>query len=450
VARHLVTWAFLATWGIAVVGQGGQGGQGTTPRDPFAFFQPPVSLTSTDRRALDAGRPIVRTLSASAGEVVVFSAARVDVDGARLVAWVRRIEELKRGTLVPAIGRFSDPPQIADLAALELEPDELDDLRRCRPRDCALKLHGEELATLAARAQLRTQAGRAATNAAYREALLARAQQYLASGLATTPPYVDGSTPVIQDREFAAVANRSTFLEQVPGLVEYLRRYPNGRFPRGESFLYWSKERLGGKPVVSITHVVVSQWSGGSLPEAIVAAKQVYASHYMTGSLAVTTILAGGTGERFLAYLNRSRVDILDGFLGGLVRRVMERRLREDAAIVVDHLRRRLQSGEPPAMTDQHFMGRAPRAARELLTESRRRTAPATITAAAPARRLAGLPAFGLRGRDEWQEDGFACVAGLPPCDTRGLDAPRSGRSTRSRQPICTAIRRRMSCEREK
>ena len=86
----------------------------------------------------------------------------------------------------------------------------------------------------------------------------------------------------------------------------------------------------------------------GPLPEAVVASRQVFATHYVTGSLALTAVVGGRNGTpRYLAYLNRSRVDVLDGFFGGLVRRVAERRLRNEAGQVVDGLRQRLAAGEP-------------------------------------------------------------------------------------------------------
>ena len=69
----------------------------------------------------------------------------------------------------------------------------------------------------------------------------------------------------------------------------------------------------------------------------------------MNGSLALTAVVGGRDGApRYLVYLNRSRVDLLDGLFGGLVRRVAERRLRNEAGQVVDALRRRLAAGEPP------------------------------------------------------------------------------------------------------
>ena len=79
--------------------------------DPFAFFQPSVTLSMDDRRQLDRGEPIARVLPGQDHEIAVFAAVRVDIDGDRLVAWMRRIEELKKSAYVLAIGRFSDPPR---------------------------------------------------------------------------------------------------------------------------------------------------------------------------------------------------------------------------------------------------------------------------------------------------------------------------------------------------
>src|SRR5262245_14288597 len=113
------------------------------PRDnPTAFFQPAVTLEPSERRRLDAGDVIVKVLPARGTESAIFSAARVsdDVDGDRLLAWVRRIAELKRSTHVPAIARFSQPPQLADLATLSLDDEDLEAIGKCRPKACDIKL----------------------------------------------------------------------------------------------------------------------------------------------------------------------------------------------------------------------------------------------------------------------------------------------------------------------
>ena len=53
-------------------------------------------------------------------------------------------------------------------------------------------------------------------------------------------------------------------------------------------------------------------------------------------------------GSNYLMYVNRSEMDMLRGLFGGIVRWVMERRLKAKAAKVLQGLKRRFESGEPP------------------------------------------------------------------------------------------------------
>ena len=47
-------------------------------------------------------------------------------------------------------------------------------------------------------------------------------------------------------------------------------------------------------------------------------------------------------------YVNRSQVDVLHGMFAGIIRWFMQRRLKAEAANVLQGLRRRLESGELP------------------------------------------------------------------------------------------------------
>jgi hypothetical protein len=53
-------------------------------------------------------------------------------------------------------------------------------------------------------------------------------------------------------------------------------------------------------------------------------------------------------GPNYLVYVNRSQVDVLHGMFAGIIRWFMQRRLKAEAANVLQGLRRRLESGEPP------------------------------------------------------------------------------------------------------
>jgi hypothetical protein len=318
--------------------------------DPFAFFQPSVVVDVDERRQLDRGKPIARVVPAKDLEVAIFAAVPVNISGDRLVAWMRRIEELKRSAYVLAIGRFSDPPRIEDLDRLALDDDELSEILACRPGHCSLKLSAAEITELQRAAAAAGNGWRPAVQQAFRAAVLVRVKLYLADGHAALAPYVDGSTAVWPATRFASVLGHSVFLtERLPQFAQHLSRYPRTPTPAVESFVYWSKERLATKAIVSATHVNILRSEAPGLPDALVAGKEIFATHYVNASLGITAIMRGEPGgSNYLVYVNRSEVDVLGSMFGGLVRWFLQRRLKAEAASVLEGLRRRLESGEPP------------------------------------------------------------------------------------------------------
>jgi hypothetical protein len=327
--------------------------------DPFVFFQPSVSITADERAQLDRGQPIARTLRGQDLEVAVLAAVPVNIDGDRLVAWMRRIEDLKKSSYVIAIGRFSDPPRLGDLADLTLDDEDVLAIRSCRPGSCRLKLSASEMT------ELQKVVGaegdwKPAVQDAFRQVVLERVRAYLANGHVAA--YDDQQNRVWPATRFASILDHSVFLtEHLPRLAEHLRSYPMTATPDVESFLYWSKERLTRKAIVSVTYVNIVRAHDPGLPEALVAGKQIFSTHYISASLGVTALLRGEPGaSNYLVYVNRSEVDMLHGMFGGIIRRFMERRLKAETANVLQRLRRRLESGEPPPRLTGGAMTRPP------------------------------------------------------------------------------------------
>jgi hypothetical protein len=316
--------------------------------DPMAFFRPSVAITIDERAQLDRGQSIARTLRGQDLEVAVLAAVPVNIDGDRLVAWMRRIEELKKSSYVVAIGRFSDPPRLEDLAGLTLDDEDVLEIRSCRPGSCGLKLSASEMTQLQKAATEATGDWKVAIQDAFRQAVLARVQAYLATGHVAA--YDDQQNPVWPATRFASILDHSRFLaEHVPRFAEDLRSYPSTIDPKTESFLYWSKERITRKAIISVTHVSIARGDEPGLPDALVAGKEILSTHYINASLGVTALMRGEPGgPNYLVYVNRSEVDMLHGKFGGIVRWFMQRRLKAEAANVLQGLRRRLESGEPP------------------------------------------------------------------------------------------------------
>jgi hypothetical protein len=277
----------------------------------FSMLDPTITLSDADRRNLDRGATVARTLRSGDGQVGVFAITRIDVQPATLIAHARAIESLKRSRFVTAIRRFSDPPRIEDLDELVLSPRERQAALECTVRKCLFKFTEAEIVTL--RAAVDGAVDReAALSVAFRRLVLARATAHHAVGVAGLPDIANRSTPV-------------------------------------ETFLYWAQETYGaGKPVVIVNHVGLFAPSLPGAP-AIVVSRQVFASHYMTGGQALTAITTDtATGAKYLVYVNRTGVDLLGGMLGPVKRAVLESRLKGDLPDIIQRLRAHLERTPPP------------------------------------------------------------------------------------------------------
>ena len=321
--------------------------------DPFAFFRPWILVTDSERLRLAGDDVVVRTLPVDDGHLAVFSAARLRAAPDRLVAWTRAIDELKRNPMVLALRRFSDPPMLDDLSGMTLDDSELDAIRKCEPGRCDVKLTASDMASLRGVIPDAGAEWKPAVQEEFRRLVLARVNLYSGSGLPALSPYADRPRAATPRDAFAALVARSPYLGRA--FPEFANLLVNAGVPPAnvaESFLYWSKERYGaGKNVITVTHVQILRPESAddpSLPKVLVAGKQIFSTHYTDSSLGLTTVVCEPEpGACYLVYLNRSRVDLLGGFFGGMRRAVMARRIESDTPGILREMRRRLEGGTP-------------------------------------------------------------------------------------------------------
>lgn len=338
---------------VAAVAAGVSAGGTDTPRtDPFAFFHPQVIVDASDRERLDRGEVVVRVLPSRDGQLSVFASSRLDAPAQALVTWTGAIAELKQSQFVLAVRRFSDPPVLEDLDRLALEEGDLEAIRRCRSGDCGVKLAANEIESL--RAAATGPEWRAAVQQEFRREVLNRVNAYRSDGLAGLPPYADRRDVLRPNDAFAAIVAGSPYLrDHLPGVGARLMDYPRVDGPAVDSFFYWSKEQYGtGKRVISVTHVEIVRPDAAGAPAVLVLGKEIFATHYRTGSLGVTAVVHDPVPDRrYLVYINRSQVDVLHGLFGSLKRQLIEGRLAAETAAVVRLVRGRLESGAPAALS---------------------------------------------------------------------------------------------------
>ena len=319
------------------------------PADPFALFGSAIRLTAADRRDLRAGRTIVQIVEQSEkSHVGVFVAARIDVTPSRFAERVRDSASLWKGQAVPATGTFSSPPAAGDVAAMELPPKDLDSLPGCRPGSCAVKLTAEEIRRLReviAREPARSQEQ---VQEEFRRIATERVRDYERGGLGALKPFHDHEESVDPAAVFARLLQEATAMRgQEPSVWAYLERHPHEPVPPGaRGHIYWLATDEPPRTTIQAMHVLVRLANGhaGTSPEVLAVSRQVFSTHYINGSLAITALLRDPSDPsvRYMAYLNRSAVDGLGGFLSGVKRFFIERRIRGAAKAAFERLKQRI------------------------------------------------------------------------------------------------------------
>jgi len=325
---------------------------------PFAFLEPTVRVSHADRARLDAGDVFARVLPADDGHIAFFAAARLKARPEALLEWTLAIDELKRGSMVLAVGRFSDPISDDDLDALALEPREIDALKHCRVNSCDFKLAAAEIESLRDALRRAGSEWRDAAQREFRRILIARVRLHQHSGLLALPPYADHGGRMSVGEAFSAMTARSPWLTRAfPDVVNSLLAPRRATSAAGDGFYYWSRDRYGsGKTVVTVTYVQLLR--SERIPQAMTVSTQLYASHYIDGALGVTAVVCdardpnpaeAGLHGCYLAYLNRTRVDLLGGLFGAFKRAVIEDRVESEGPALMREVTRRLEGRRPGA-----------------------------------------------------------------------------------------------------
>ncbi|HEV3141254.1 MAG TPA: hypothetical protein VGY57_12090 [Vicinamibacterales bacterium] len=296
--------------------------------DVSAVLSRDLHFSAAELADLERGKIVKHSIDAqAAGEVAVAGAVRIGAPKSAFVGRVRDIERFKRGPEIMQIGRFSDPPVRADLDRLTVDKDDFD-VRTCRVGHCDVRLPAAIIKRFQDEIDPKSPDVQRRTAELFKQVLLEEVIAYETGGPGRILSYDDGPKPIRPVEEFEGILGDEPALGALaPGLPRHLRFYPSGRLEGAEDFLYWSKEKFGPEPFITVTHVTIFC---GSSRTCVVATRDVYSSRYVDASLAVTVAtdsLADPT-RFYLVYANRSRASAMKGGLSGLRRSIVGRRAR--------------------------------------------------------------------------------------------------------------------------
>jgi hypothetical protein len=301
------------------------------------FLTAHLSLAPAELARLDQGAVITSYLDArDRREVGVTGAVRIRIAADAYITRLRDIVTFKRHEAVLEIGVFSPVPSASDMAGLSLERGDLRDLRGCRVGHCGWKLPAATIQRLQQEVPWGAADADRRAHEVIREELAVYVARYRREGAAALMRYDSDREPVQVAREFTALLDSDAGLvAQFPSLERYVRGYPDVRADRIRDVIYWSREKAGPSPVLSITHMVFAPGEPGSPVSHVVMSRQIYGSKYFDASMGLTLVLpdeSSSSPAAFVVYVNRSRLDVFGGLFGGLVRRTVRSRVRSGMA----------------------------------------------------------------------------------------------------------------------
>jgi hypothetical protein len=288
-----------------------------------------LKFSSADLADLRRGRIVKHSLDAhGAGEVAVVGAVRVNRPERAFLDHVRDVVQFKSGPEVLQIGTFSDPPVAGDLARLTVDKTDVN-LRSCRVGDCDIRLPADVIRRAQQEINWRDPEADGQAAALFREVLLNNVRAYrFGSAAGRITEYDDDARPVRPVDDFAALVRNSPYLAALaPALPDHLIAFPSKPAVGAEDLLYWSKEKFGLTPFITVTHLTILPIGPRTY---VTTSRDVYSTRYIDASLALT-ISTGAldTPETsYLIYVNRSRANALKGAFSGLRRTIVERRAK--------------------------------------------------------------------------------------------------------------------------
>jgi hypothetical protein len=323
-------------------------GASALPADVTWILSDRAQFPAEDLAKLKRGEVIARTEASSSDfEAWAVAAVRIATPKPRAVDYFHQLLSYEDGQVTLQFGKVSNPPRTADFDRLTIDPDDFNALRACRPGRCDVRIGAAATRMIGSAIDWRAPDAADRLNVWAREQLTAYVASYIARGDDALIAYDDRSELVqLRDVWRLILTNSPALTAYAPAMVSYLTDYPRATLAGLTEQIYWDKEHMTGlKPIVFVTHMTT--WTDPQRPDrTLVAQKQIYASHYFYGSLAVTGFFEDAGAQppaTYLVYFNRSRGDLLKGGFGGVKRRIAEQAARQSAAELLGSMKRALE-----------------------------------------------------------------------------------------------------------
>jgi len=319
------------------------------PREPHHYLRTAIGLKDSEIRQAEQGQVIVKVLHTPLKrEVAIFGIVWIEATTTFFVDRYEDIENFEKGTGILQIEKISNPPQLSDFTPIRWPEEDIRAIPKCRVGKCAVKIDEASLQRLQSEIDWSAPDAEAKARRLIAEIAYETAQRYLEGGDETLAAYRDKKRPTYLAKEFDNMLESSPFLyEYLPKLHDYLKNFPKAQLPGSTSFLYWSVNEFGLKPLFRMNHVVIYPLEEGHNANVAIASKMLYASHYFHCALELRFLVQDSAHPKdvgfYIISVNRSRSDGLTGLFGSIVRSKGAKRAKDGLAGALLNLKTNLE-----------------------------------------------------------------------------------------------------------
>jgi hypothetical protein len=309
-----------------------------------------MGLSDAQIAMIGHGKAIAKVIpSRTPEEIIVFGAVFINAFPEEYATLALDPRWLRRSPSYLAVARFSDPPVLSDLEGFTLEPEDIRNLRSCRPGKCGVQLPAEAMLELQRSLDWSKADVSAMVNDRIRRMALDILCRYQQDGNSVLGSYRDTDRPFDVNTQFQSLLARSAALPvYLPELNSHLLDYPKTKLTKTESLFYWEKVDFGMKPTLRLNHAISYQSEGPGGEVQVVAVKQLYASHYFQLALDLTACVreSGRTGGKgfYLISLKGSTQQGFTGWRGSLLRRIVVSRTRSAQENLLVNIKQALEA----------------------------------------------------------------------------------------------------------
>jgi hypothetical protein len=319
------------------------------PRQPHTYLKQVAKLNDSQIASIEAGNSYAQVVETGDNmDVFLFGAVYIKAPIESFARLYQDMNRLRETSEYLAIGRFSNPAKLSDVAQLQFDPADIDALKSCNPGDCEIQLSEDAIRALRSQVDWSAPGYRNQVNLAIRKRIVSLIDRYRKNGDQELTTYVDKDYPVaITDAFRISKSRMRPLFGYFPDLRTYLLNYPKAKLANSSDYFYWEQVKFGLKPTLRINHVVIQRTAPAADSTYAVVNKQLYASHYFLSALDVWVCARDSANPKkpgfFLITEKASRQHGLTGLKGGLMRAVAVPRARDSLQRSLDGIKRELE-----------------------------------------------------------------------------------------------------------